>query len=70
MGKAWHDAFRAGYSMNRAVAPTPAGPAMAGPVFLLDIDLRMRKLRCSLSRMSDERNLDGSSSVALGQVSP
>ena len=32
----------------RAVAPTPAGPAMAGPVFLLDIDLRMRKLCCSL----------------------
>ena len=31
---------------------------------LLDIDLRMRKLRCSLSWMSDER------SSSLGQVSP
>ena len=40
-------------SQRRAVAPTPAGP-----FFLLDIDLRMRKLRCSLSWMSDERNLD------------
>jgi len=55
----WYAVFRVPpLIQTRAVAPTPASLAMAGPVFLLDKDLLMCKLHCSLSWMLDERNLD------------